>query len=249
MASWPRVWAHRCGGALAPENTLAGLRAAVALGCPGVEFDVMLSRDGVPVLIHDETLERTTNGRGEVARIPAAELARLDAGRWFNPRFAGEPVPSLMEAIAVCRVAGVFMNVEIKPGAGREWVTGQVVARLLQRAGVGPDGLVLSSFSPIALAAAREAAPGLPRGLLLGGVSVDGLQACQTLGCQALHCDTRLLQEDQVREIKAAGLRVAVYTENEPAVTLARLAWGVDAVITDQPARLLADPRIALRQK
>ncbi|MCC7269211.1 MAG: glycerophosphodiester phosphodiesterase, partial [Rhodocyclaceae bacterium] len=90
----PRLIAHRCGGALAPENTLAGLRKAFELGYRAVEFDVMLSGDGTPVLIHDETLERTTDGRGRVADTSDAELARLDAGSWRGAQFAGEPLPS-----------------------------------------------------------------------------------------------------------------------------------------------------------
>jgi hypothetical protein len=125
---WPRVLAHRCGGALAPENTLAGLEAAVRIGCRGVEFDIMLAADGVPVLIHDETLERTTDGHGRVAETSWEVLRRLDAGGWFGERFAGEPLPTLQEAATRCIELGLAVNLEIKPASGFEAETGRVAA-------------------------------------------------------------------------------------------------------------------------
>ena len=119
----PRLIAHRCGGNRAPENTLAGLHEA-ARGCQAVEFDVMLSADGTPVLIHDETLERTTNGVGRVCETPDAVLFALDAGR-------GERIPTLAEAAALCQRYGLLANIEIKPSAGHEAATG-AVARFVQ---------------------------------------------------------------------------------------------------------------------
>ncbi|HEX7156357.1 MAG TPA: glycerophosphodiester phosphodiesterase family protein, partial [Burkholderiaceae bacterium] len=96
---YPRVLAHRGGGSLAPENTIAAISLGAARGQSAVEFDAMLARDGVPVLIHDPTLDRTTDGRGAVGRLSAAELARLDAGSWHSAHFAGEPVPALTRAL------------------------------------------------------------------------------------------------------------------------------------------------------
>ncbi len=160
----PRLIAHRGGGALAPENTLAGLRTAASLGYRGVEFDVMLSADGTPVLIHDETLERTTDGRGRVADASDAELARLDAGSWHGEQFAGEPLPSFGDAAELCLALGLWANVEIKPSAGREAETGRKVAQAARELWAGAAPPLLSSFSLEALAAARDAAPELPRG-------------------------------------------------------------------------------------
>src|SRR5262245_47829973 len=125
---FPRVLAHRGGGTLAPENTLAGLRAAAGHGFRGVEFDAKLTRDGVAVLMHDETLDRTTNGRGPVAQTDWAALKRLDAGRWCNRRFAGETVPTLTAALRMCADLGLWPNVEIKACPGRETETGEAVA-------------------------------------------------------------------------------------------------------------------------
>src|SRR5262245_61386278 len=126
---FPRVLAHRGGGTLAPENTLAGLRAAAAHGFRGVEFDAKLTRDGVAVLMHDETLDRTTNGRGAVAQTDWKALEHLDAGSWCDRRFAGEAIPTLTAALRVCAVLGLWPNVEIKACPGREAETGDTVAR------------------------------------------------------------------------------------------------------------------------
>ena len=152
---------HRGAAARAPENTLAGLREAHELGARWVEFDVMLSRDGVPVLIHDETLQRTTDGRGAVARHTAAEIRPLDAGAWFAPEFAGERVPTLEEAVALLLELGLHANVEIKPATGHEVGDRRGGRRrCLQRLWpkTGPR-LLLSSFERDALAAAQRVAP------------------------------------------------------------------------------------------
>ena len=150
MIPLPRWFAHRGGGSLAPENTLGGIRLAARLGFAAVEFDVMLSGDGTPVLIHDETLERTTNGAGPVSETADAVLFALDAGQ-------GERIPRFSEAAALCRHYGLLANVEIKPAPGHEIRTAEVVASLTAEywrgAAVQP---LISSFSLAALAVARE---------------------------------------------------------------------------------------------
>ena len=160
----PRVFAHRCGGALAPENTLAGLRVAQALGFRAVEFDVMLSADGSPWLIHDETLERTTSGVGRVCDASDAVLQRIDAGSRLHRAFAGEPLPTFAAAATLCRELGLMANVEIKPAAGFEAITGEVVARQLVELWRGAPLPLVSSFSEVALAAARRVSAQLPIG-------------------------------------------------------------------------------------
>lgn len=236
---WPRVLAHRCGGVLAPENTLAGLDAAVRLGCRGVEFDVMLAADCVPVLIHDETLERTTNGRGRVADTPWDVLRRLDAGGWFGERFAGEPLPSLQDAAARCIELGLAVNLEIKPAAGFEAETGQVAARVAtacwRNAALPP---LLSSFSESALLAAAVEAPRLPRGLLVEQVPEDWRARCQRVGAISLHVNHAFLDAGIVVDVRSAGLWLACYTVNDPARAAELFAWGVDSVITDHPDRV-----------
>jgi glycerophosphoryl diester phosphodiesterase len=165
----PRYIAHRCGGALAPENTLAGLQVAAACGYQAVEFDVMLSGDGTPVLIHDETLERTTNGIGPVCKTPDAVLFSLDAGQ-------GEHIPTLVEAAAICQRHGLLANVEIKPATGFETRTGEAVARFVSEHWNSDVRPLLSSFSPEALEAAHRVAPQLQYGLLFEAVPADWLR-------------------------------------------------------------------------
>ncbi len=230
--SYPRIIAHRCGGALAPENTLAGLRVASGFGCRGVEFDAMLSRDGVPMLIHDETLERTTEGRGDVAAHDGAQLARLDAGARHHAAFAGERVPTLAEALKLCAGLGLWANVEIKPSAGREAETGAVIAGLLSTRWDGEG--VVSSFSAVALTAARAAAPGLRYSLLVEQIPPDWREQAAALGCTGLHCSIEA-DPAAVAAAAAAGLTVACYTVNRRDEAERLFAAGAAAVFTDRP--------------
>jgi glycerophosphoryl diester phosphodiesterase len=232
---YPRVFAHRCGGTLAPENTLAGLHVAQRFGT-GVEFDVMLSGSGSPVLIHDETLARTTSGRGRVADTPDEVLRTLDAGSRFSPRFAGEPLPTLVDAAARCIALGLSVNLEIKPAAGQDVNTARVAARAtarLWRDAMRPP--LLSSFSEEALQVAAETCPALPRGLLVDAIPSDWRERCRHLGVVSLHCRAGKLDRARVHLIREAGLWVVVYTENDPERARTLFEWGVDCVITDRP--------------
>jgi glycerophosphoryl diester phosphodiesterase len=227
---------HRGGGTLAPENTLAGIRKAAAVGLAAVEFDVMLSADNVPVLIHDETLERTTDGRGAVAATPYARLAELDAGVWFGREFQGEPLPSFEQAGKLCVELGLWANVEIKPALGFERETGAIVAKLVQTLwrGVSPAPL-LSSFHPASLDAARESTPGLPRGFLAERIGPGWAETPGALGCVSLHCNCEYLTQAQADEIRAAGYWLLCYTVNDPGSARRLFSWGVDAIFTDRP--------------
>jgi glycerophosphoryl diester phosphodiesterase len=244
---WARVLAHRGGGTLAPENTISAIRIGIEHGYRAIEFDAMLPRDDAPILMHDPWLGRTVAGTGSITEYTAAELARLDAGRWHSPRFRGEPVPTLEEALAFCRREGVWCNVEIKPAPGREAATGRVVATTVAaayadrvRAGgarqdaVEPTVPLLSSFSIDALEAARAAAPGLPRGWLVDRVPSDWRARFDALGCVAVHTNHRHLAPARAAEIKASGAWLFCYTVNDPARAREILAWGVDAFCTDR---------------
>jgi glycerophosphoryl diester phosphodiesterase len=238
----PRIIAHRGGGALAPENTLAGLRRAKALGFAAVEFDVMLSGDGIPILMHDETLERTTNGRGEVAATAYAALAGLDAGAWFGADFRGEPVPGFAAAARLCVELGLWANVEIKPAKGHARDTGAAAAKLAAGIWGGQEPApLLSSFEPSALEAAREFAPQLARGFLTDRIPEDWRARVERYGCVSVHCDHAHLAEKQARAVREAGYRLLCYTVNEPDVARRLFRWGVDAVFTDRLDRFGPD--------
>ena len=229
------VIGHRGAAARAPENTLAGLRKAKELGADWVEFDVMLSGDGVPLLIHDETLQRTTTGRGRVARHTADEIRSLDAGRWFGPEFAGERVPTLAEAVALLLELGLNANVEIKPSSGQAQLTGEVVADLLRRLGRRTGLGCCCRASSVRRCVQRSEprkrspwAPGGPATVRLG-------QTMQALGCATLHLDHRRIGTGKLRELAAANVPVLLYTVNDAQRARELLAAGAVSVITDIP--------------
>jgi glycerophosphoryl diester phosphodiesterase len=231
---YPKLVAHRCGGTLAPENTLAGFDACVRYGYRMVEFDAKLSADNQLFLLHDDTLERTTNGHGAAAEQNWASLAGLDAGAWRGPQFAGTRLPTLADAAARCARDGIAANIEIKPCPGRDEITGRLVAHAALSLWQTQTPPLLSSFSFEALAAARESAPSLQRGMLFEEVPADWLRIVRELDCVSLHASHRHLNERLVAEIRAAGLRVLAYTVNDPARARLLAQWGVDMICTDR---------------
>ena len=232
MWTYPRIFAHRGGGTLAPENTLAALRKGAAMGFEAVEFDVMAVRDDGLVLMHDEVMGRTIAGSGSVGALTADALHAMDAGRWFSADFAGEPVPSFADAAGYCLQAGLFMNVEIKPLPGEEARTGRLVAQACLS--LPPGRVLLSSFSEQALQAALTTAPELPRALLVEAVPMDWPTKLSVLSAVALHARASLLTAQQAAAIKAAGYGLFCYTVNDPAQARALFAMGVDAICTDR---------------
>ncbi len=238
MWIYPDLIAHRGGGTLAPENTLAALRCAVAHGFRAVEFDVMGVAGGELVLMHDTELGRTVPGSGPVARLTAAELAAMDAGSWLGEHWRGEPVPGFGQAAAFCVAHGLLMNAEIKPAPGLEADTGHRIAQACQALPAG--SVLLSSFSVEALQAARAAAPDVPRALLVGAVPDDWRAQLDALAAVALHARESGLGAAQVAAVKAAGFGLMAYTVNDPARARELFASGVDAVCTDR-LDLIAD--------
>ncbi|WP_374495632.1 glycerophosphodiester phosphodiesterase [Zoogloea sp.] len=238
---WPSLLVHRCGGALAPENTLAGLRIAARLGCRAVEFDVMLSRDKLPVLIHDETLARTAGVAVAVPQLDAEHLLATDVGRCFHPAFTGETIPSLSAALKACAELGLAANVEIKPAAGVEAETGSVVGELLRarRVADSPE-ILLSSFSIEALAAAAAHVPELPRALLVESHTPQNLALALQLGCVSLNVGCNGLEAKHVSDTLSAGLRVMAYTVNTCEAAAQLTDWGVCGLFTDRPDLLHA---------
>jgi glycerophosphoryl diester phosphodiesterase len=185
--------------------------------------------------MHDQTLERTTNGRGAIAATAYRDLLKLDAGSWHSPQHAGEPVPSFERAGQLCIELGLWANVEIKPSKGYEIETGRAAALLARELWRGaPVQPLLSSFQPAALAAAKDAAPELPRGALTKSVPPDWEHLMQGLGCVSLHCDYRLLLPQQARAVRDAGYWLLCYTVNDPEIVRVLFDWGVDAVVTDR---------------
>ena len=236
MNPWPYpLWiAHRGAGKLAPENTLAAFRVGAAHGYRAFECDVKLSADGVPFLLHDATLERTTSGLGTAGVQSWSELSRLDAGGWHSPGFGGEPIPTLQAIARYCVRNQHALNLEIKPTPGDAQRTGRVVAleaaHLWAGQAVAP---LLSSFDPEALEAARLVAPDLPRALLLDTLRDGWFEQAQALGCVAVVTHHALMGAALIERLHGAGLRAAVYTVNEAADAQRLIGLGIDAMITD----------------
>jgi glycerophosphoryl diester phosphodiesterase len=241
------IIAHRGNSSAAPENTLAAFREAVEMGADGVEFDVRLSSDGVPVVIHDETLERTTPGAGKVALHTGQELTALDAGGWFSPQFRGETLPPLSRVLELLASTPLIVHIELKtiPDPGLV----EAVARLVENAGVGRQA-VISSFNPNTLQElqsrgfqSRELqskATGLASALLLDKAVDIPWEAALELGCAGIHPNHRWVDGTLVERCHGEGLAVRPYTVDDPQRALQLLEWGVDGIITNVPRRLMA---------
>ena len=219
----------------APENTLAAIKTGHAYAFAAVEFDVKLSGDSVAILMHDSTLERTTDGEGRVADKTMAELEKLDAGAWHSEAFRGERVPRFSAVAKYLHGLGLVANVEIKPCEGRETETGRMVAEMCVE--IWRDRFVkplVSSFSVNALEAARAASPDLPMGLLVKIPGEEHLSLLKSLDCLSIHCHHGHITADLIRLYHDHGYRVMTYTVNEPDRVSELLAMRVDGMFTDQ---------------
>lgn len=236
----PQVIGHRGAAAHAPENTLASIRAARELGASWVEFDVKLTREGIPILMHDDRLERTTDGRGRVRDRTLAGIRRLDAGVRFGSAFAGERVPTLEEALELCGGLGLGINVEIKPCPGRAVATTRAALEVLrERWPSERPAPLISSFTHECLALALELAPELPRGYLCGRVPRDWRLELERYACASLHADHRRIGLRRLALLRADDVRVLLYTVNDAARARTLLAAGAAAVFTDRVGALV----------
>lgn len=249
----PALVVHRGGGLLAPENTRAGFAESARRGYRAVETDVMLARDGVLMLSHDEVLGRTVAAVGRVSEMTSSELIALDAGSAFDARFAGEPMMRFADAYRFCRAYGLWMNIEIKSAEGADRETALSLARELEALGReakedsidGKEGLgkpqaqwslpLVSSFSRTALAVFRAAAPVYPCGLLTEGHCPDAIEAACALGCVSWHVDVESVRAEDVKRAHAQGLAVMVYTVDDAVCARALREMEVDALCTNRP--------------
>jgi glycerophosphoryl diester phosphodiesterase len=181
-----------------------------------------------------DTLDRTSNGWGVAGELPWDKLVQLDAGNWYNSAYKGERLPLLAEVAERCQQHGMMANIEIKPTTGSDDETGRVVALAARLLWQGQTDPLLSSFSIEALEAAQRTVPELPRGLLLDQWDDNWQALTERLGCVSLHINHKELTAERVSALKAAGLRILVYTVNQPARARLLLNWGVDCICTDR---------------
>jgi glycerophosphoryl diester phosphodiesterase len=236
MKPWPypRLIAHRAGGTLAPENTLAAIRYGKSLGYRAVEIDVRFTRDGVAVLQHDAKIDRNTNGSGAIAEQTWAQLQSLDAGAWRGEAFRGEPLARLPDAAALLRELRLYAHVEIKrvPGLHRE--CGERVARAATALWEGSSEVpLLISFSADALDAAKAAAPALPRGWIVEEPWDGDLAPLARLDAVSLHLEHVLITPSLVARVHEEGIRLLAWTVNEASRAEELQAMGVDGLVTD----------------
>jgi len=236
LPTWARhPWiAHRGAGKLAPENTLAAFELGAQHGYRMFECDVKLSADGVPFLLHDATLDRTTNGHGPASALTWDELARLDAGSWHSPAFAGTPLLRLDTLARWCLDHHMTLNIELKPSPGDDERTGTVVAEWVQRLWAGHPPPLFTSFNPASLAAAQSAAPDIPRGLLLTEWASDAMLTAKKLLSRSVVGHYSLWNLQTVAEVHAAGMQVMAYTVNEHLEAERLRSLGVRHLITDR---------------
>lgn len=239
----PRIIAHRGLSGLAPENTLPAFAKAVELGVDMIELDVLASAEGGLVVIHDAELERTTDGRGEVARHTLEELATLDAGSWFSPDFAGVRIPTLDEVFDLLG-GKVLVDVEIKTEAVSDTAGGGIVERVLAliRARRLDREVLVSSFDERALHLARRLAPDIRRGALYdvdSRATRDPLELVRRTGAAALFLGSGQLTTSLLERAHAEGGVVGVYTVNETERMSQLLDRGVDALFTDRADLML----------
>jgi glycerophosphoryl diester phosphodiesterase len=236
---YPTLIAHRGGGKHAPENTLAAMKTGRAHGFLAVEFDVKLSHDSVAFLLHDDSLERTTNGSGNAREHSIAQLELLRANKGHEAAFPDEPVPRFTAVAKYLHGLGLLANVEIKPCPGREAETGRLVTELA--AELWRDRFVkplLSSFSADALTAARAASADLPLGVLCEKPDDTHWQLAASLNAVSLHCDQQYADGNLVREAHGRGLRLMVWTVNDVERAFELMRLGVDGLFTDELAAM-----------
>jgi len=238
--AYPLVIGHRGASAYAPENTLAAFRLALEQGADGIELDAKLTADGHIVVIHDQTVDRTTGGSGKVREKTLAELRALDAGGWYHPFFAGERIPTLEEVLEEVG-SRCLVDIEITNYATPFDLLPLRIAEMVRRFGM-QDRVVLTSFFPSNLYRARRVLPDVATGQLAWSGALGALAR----GWVGLRFAPRLLlpyhtdiTPESVRREHARGRRVITWTVNETEHAGRLLAWGVDGIITDDPIAMI----------
>ena len=221
------LWAHRGASGFAPENTLAAFRLAERLGAPALELDVHLTADGVPVVLHDDSLDRTTDGRGQVQRLSLAAVRAVDAGRWFAPAFAGERVPTLEEVLAWVGDR-LRLNIEIKTGAAAEAILPLLRCYPAVR-------VLISSFQHDVLAGLRQLQPQIPLGFLTDSrLWRRALTRAADAGAESFHPNVDRVSPRLVAAAREAGLKVHPYTVDDAVTALRLQQWGCAGIFTNR---------------
>lgn len=231
-----RLAGHRGLAALAPENTLSGARLAAAKHIGWVEFDVQLSADNIPVIIHDETVNRCSNGSGQVRQLSWQQLQKLDFGSWFDPKnFKAEKIPSLQQLLAACQQYNLSLNLELKlyPQDNIQKLC-EIVAQTVVAQQFAPDRLIISSFEHDALIQIKQLLPSIRRGHLWDDIPANWAEQLSQIDAFSVHCNYQKLDKITAQAIKNTDYELYTYTPNDPMQARQQWDWGVDMVISDQ---------------
>ncbi|GMQ46872.1 glycerophosphoryl diester phosphodiesterase [Vibrio sp. 10N] len=236
-----KLTAHRGVSSLAPENTLAAFEQASLLDVEWIEIDVQLSQDKVPVVIHDRTVNRCTNGSGRVADLSVQALKSLDAGLWFGDAYQGETIPTLAETLLLAHRHGLTVNIELKHYEGDDIeLLCEQVKMVMTELNVASQHVLFSSFCTQALQTMQRIMPTIRRGQLWQQIPADALSLLSDLDAYSVHCDYRFLDEKTARWIKSSGYQLYCYTPNHPELVEPLWGWGVDMMISDAPQDYLS---------
>ena len=232
----PKIISHRGCAGYAPENTLEGIHTAADMGVEWVELDVKLTKDQVPILFHDDTLERTTNAHGKVAETTYADLKQIETGSWFGESFAGIKIPTLEEALDVILERDLGLNLEIKPCPGREKETAEVALDLLTSIWDENDKILISSFSHVSLETAQDMAEDLPRGFLLPEDWPENwAELADYLKASTINVNGNTVTREQIDSALDLEKPILAYTINDPDRCRTLQGWGVDGFFSDEP--------------
>lgn len=232
----PKIIGHRGAAGYAPENTLDSIHTAADMGVKWVELDVKLTKDQVPVLFHDDDLDRTTNATGKVAETTYEDLKQLEAGSWFADGFSGIKIPTLEEAVDVLIERDLGLNLEIKACPGREKETAEAALDILSQIWDDHHRLLISSFSHVSLEAAKDMASDWSRGFLMPEEWPDNWKdLIDYLDVKTVNIEGNDCKRDQVEELMDLEKRVLAYTINDPMRARILQSWGIDGFFTDTP--------------
>ena len=231
-----KIAAHRGVSSLAPENTLAAFHKAGEMGCEWIEFDVQLTRDNIPVVIHDRTVKRCTNGSGVISEMDLAELKKLDAGSWFSEAFSNEKIPTLDEVLLLANQYNMSVNIELKiyPEDDVPLLCEQI-NKVIVNSGFPLSSILFSSFDIGAMKYMHTSQPDIRRGQLWEVIPDDALSYLMDIEAYSVHCDHRYLKQDQAEWIKQKDYKICCYTANNPEEVNSHREWGVDLVFSDMP--------------
>lgn len=238
------VYAHRGASGYAPENTMAAFKMAVDMGSDGIECDVQMTRDGRLIICHDETLDRTTNGKGLIKDMDYEAIRKLDAGSWFDSRFSGERIPQLSELLELVKLSGLLLNIEIKSGIVQYPGIEQKVIEQVEAYGL-KERVIISSFNHYAVKKCREIDPCIKTGALYMEGIFEPWNYLRTIGCECAHPFYMALVPEIAGELKARGYIINVFTVNDAKAALELVKAGADGIITNYPDRMV----MALKNK